>query len=148
MNMFQFAVASIVDANTGNGLIHSNGKLDYAAAESHGRTIRAKSIFELLASIRSRLVGIATRYRAAAKQRRELRVLMNLNDHLLDDIGLSRGDLNAVWLGAVTLDELHARYRAARSSGQVQRNEMTADDSVDIELDAVNEQFFDARKCA
>ena len=148
MNMFQFAIASIVDANTGNGLIHSSGKLDYAAAESHARVIRAKSISDLLASIRSRLVEIASRYRVAAKQRRELRVLMTLNDHLLDDIGLSRGDLHAVRLGAVTLDELHARYRSARSSGQVQRNELTAGETVKIELDAINEQFFDARKCA
>ena len=44
MKLFQFAVASIVDANTGNGLLHSGGRIDYTAAEHHGRAIRAKTV--------------------------------------------------------------------------------------------------------
>jgi len=148
MNMFQFAIASIVDANTGNGLVYGSGNLDYAAAERNGRKIRAKSIADLFAAIESRLSEAVARYRASAKQRRDLRTLMSLNDHLLDDIGLSRGDLHSVRLGAVTMDELNASYRSARRPSPAKQNEFSASNQVNRELDAINEQFFDIRKCA
>lgn len=148
MNMFQFAIASIVDANTGNGLVYSSENPDYAAAARHGRNIRARSIAATFAAIESRLREVVAGYRAKARQRRNLRTLMNLNDHLLDDIGLSRGDLHAVRLGAVTMKELIASLRSERRSSQVKQNEFSADKPLKLEIDASNEQFFDTRKCA
>jgi uncharacterized protein YjiS (DUF1127 family) len=148
MNMFQFAIASIVDANTGNGLVYGNGKLDYAAFESHGRKIRTKSIVALFASIGSRVGEVIASYRATAKQRRDLRALTNLNDHLLDDIGLSRGDLHSVRMGAVTLDELNANYSSARRSERINQKGFSVSDQVNHELEASNEQLFDTRKYA
>ena len=148
MKMFQFAIASIVDANTGNGLIHGSGNLDYAAAERNGRKIRARSIAALFAAIETGLSEVVASYRKNAKQRHNLRALMKLNDHLLDDIGLSRGDLHAVRLGAVTMEALNASYRAARRSSQAKQNEVSASTRLNLELDASNERFFDSRKCA
>lgn len=148
MNMFQFAVASIVDANTGNGLVHANGTRDYAEIEHHGRKIRAKSITQLFAEIKSRFTAGIASYRASVKQRRDLHTLMNLNDHLLEDIGLHRGDLYAVQLGTTSLDELNIGHQSSNLGELSQLEDITASDRVNRDLVASNEQFFDQKKCA
>lgn len=148
MKGLHFAIASIVDANTGNGLAQAKGSSDYRAAAVRGRTIRAKSIAALFNSIKARVVKVIAGFRAVAKQRRDLNSLMNLNDHLLDDIGLTRGDLHAVRLDSTTLDELNAAYVAARRTESSNQFGIAAVDSINDELAANNEQHFDRRKCA
>ncbi|MDH3537127.1 MAG: DUF1127 domain-containing protein, partial [Gammaproteobacteria bacterium] len=113
MKPFTLAIASIVDANTGNGLVHRATESDYRAYEQRVRRIRSKSIIALIGTLRARLAAAVAGYRLRAKQRRDLRNLIRLSDRLLDDIGLSRPDLISVQLGALTLDELDARRRSA-----------------------------------
>ena len=148
MNMFQFAIASIVDANTGNGLVHSNGSRGYAAGERNGRKIRSRSIANLFALIKSRLAAVLDQYRTKAGQRRDVRQLMKLNDHLLDDIGLHRGDLHALQLGATTLEQLNDSRQSAMQEGLAKPEFAATGRRIDSKLDASNEQFFDHRKCA
>jgi len=145
MNTFQFAVASIVDANTGNGLVRHSGPRDYLALEQHGRKIRSKSIIALFTAIKVRLGATIDNYRIALKQRRDLQVLMHLSDHLLEDIGLTRGDLNSVQLGATSLEELNDGRRSAQ---QAELGTSSAIDRVDHGLEAINEQFYHQKKCA
>lgn len=148
MNMFQFAVASIVDANTGNGLVHGGGKIDYAAAESYGRRIRSKSFFDLLAAIGTGLGGFISNYWARAKQRRELNLLLKLNDHMLDDIGFTRGDLYAARAGEIDLAELDNRRHGEQ---RYDLPKMTSPGSIEMlktALDATNEQIFEQARCA
>ena len=45
MKLFQYAVASIVDANTGNGLLHYSNAPDYSALEQRGRLREAVAHF-------------------------------------------------------------------------------------------------------
>jgi uncharacterized protein YjiS (DUF1127 family) len=148
MNMFQFAVASIVDVNTGNGLIHVSGPRDYAAAENHGRKIRSQSIIELFAQIKSAINGVFKRYQARLEQRRNLRNLLALNDHLLEDIGLHRGDLAAVQLGVISLDELKASHRSGDQAELKKLEYVAAPDRISRNLAASNAQLFEQRKCA
>ncbi|MCP4389048.1 MAG: DUF1127 domain-containing protein [Gammaproteobacteria bacterium] len=148
MNIFHLAVASIVDANTGNGLVHANGTRDYAAVEHYGRKIRAKSIAALFADVKSRITASIASYRASAKQHRDLRTLMDLNDHLLEDIGLHRGDLYAVQLGATSLDELNISHQSDNLGELAQLENIPAADRVNRKLVASNEQWFDQKKCA
>lgn len=148
MSSFQFAIASIVDANTGNGLLHGSASRDYASAERHGRKIRSKSIAALFATVKSSLVAGIDSYRTAIKQRRDLRILMSLNDHLLEDIGIHRGDLHSVELGISSLDELSPRNLSSNGESPAKLNETKPTKAVNQELDAINEQFFEQRKCA
>ena len=99
MNYLQFAIASIVDANTGNGLVHGGSKIDYAAAASHGHEIRSKSIVALLGQVKLRLSSAIAAIRERQAQKRNVHRLAGLNDHILEDIGLSRGDVIALQLG-------------------------------------------------
>ena len=148
MKLLQFGVASIIDANTGNGLVHNEGRIDYAAAAQHGRTIRAKSIIALYSLIRKNLENAISRYRERANQRRQLVALAQLDDHLLKDIGLTRGDIIAVELGQMTLDQLDAQRR---NNFQDELPNLAIVDHIgqqSLELDAVNEAIYKEAKCA
>lgn len=148
MKLIQFAVASIVDANTGNGLAHNEGRIDYAAAAQHGRNIRAKSIIALYSLIKEKLRNAISSYRERAIRRHQFVALTQLDDHLLKDIGLSRGDVIAVELGQMTLEQLDAQRRNNF------RDELPALQAVDqigqqsLQLDAVNEAAYNEVKCA
>jgi uncharacterized protein YjiS (DUF1127 family) len=148
MKLLQLAVASIVDANTGYGLAHSGGRIDYSAQARHGRTIRAKSIVALYGLLKEQLSKSISSYHEHVKQRRQFAVLGQLNDHQLRDIGLSRGDLIAAELGQVNLQQLDAK----RHNGK--QNELpdlpTADrvDPQTLQLSAINEAVYAEAKCA
>ena len=148
MKLLQLAVASIVDANTGYGLAHSGGRIDYSAQARHGRTIRAKSIVALYGLLKEQLSKSISSYHEHVKQRRQFAVLGQLDDHLLRDIGLSRGDLIAAELGQVNLQQLDAK----RHNGK--QNELpdlpTADrvDPQTLQLRAINEAVYAEAKCA
>lgn len=148
MKLFQLAVASIVDANTGYGLPYKGGSIDFPAQAQHGRSIRARSVAALYARIKEQLNKAISRYRTHVKQRRQLALLGRLNDHLLIDIGLSREDINAVELGLVTLQQLDEK----RTNGK--RHELkslpTADrvDQHTLQLSAINEADYANARCA
>lgn len=148
MKLLQIAVASIVDANTGYGLAHSGGSIDYSTQARNGRSIRAKSIMALYGLLKEQLSKSISSYHEHVKQRRQLALLGQLNDNLLRDIGLSRGDLIAAELGQVNLPQLDAERR---NSKQNELPELTTADRVDqqtLQLNAVNEAIYAGTKCA
>jgi len=147
MSILQFAVASLVDANTGNGLVHHDGKIDYAAAEQRGRVIRSNSVRSLFAAIKSQAGTLLASYREAARERRELNILSQLNDYQLRDVGLTRGDLFAAEMGQVTIAELdaHRKYQYADNSGLANVEPIRR---ASEKHGAVSEAFHDEAKCA
>lgn len=148
MKLLQLAVASIVDANTGYGMAHSGGRIDYPAQVRHGRTIRARSIAALYGLVKEQLSKAISSYHELVKQRRQLALLGQLNDHLLRDIGLSRGDLIATELGQVTLQQLDAKRG---NDKQNELSDLTSAARVDrqtLQLGAVNEAVYAEAKCA
>jgi uncharacterized protein YjiS (DUF1127 family) len=148
MKLFQFAVASIVDANTGNGLVHTGGRIDYAAAEHRGRTIRAKTVAAVLSLIKGQISNAISTYKVRARQRRGLSQLSRLDNRLLKDIGLTRGDLIAVELGHATLEDLAPQHRAGNvveALNLIVPNQMNEQD---LDIDAVNETYYVEQKCA
>jgi uncharacterized protein YjiS (DUF1127 family) len=148
MKLLQLAVASIVDANTGNGLAHNDGRIDYPAQAHHGRIIRGKSIVALYGQIKAQLSKAISSYREHVKQRRQLAVLGQLNDHLLRDIGLSRGDLIAAELGQVTLQQLDATRHNGKSKVLSDLSTAGRLGPQTLQLNAVNEAVYAEAKCA
>ena len=148
MKHFTFAIASIIDANTGFWPSHGGGKIDHRAAEQHARAVRAKSIIALFAAIKQH-IGIAVEaYSVRVQARRDLQTLQNLNDHMLKDIGLTRGDLASVQYGVVTLQQLDAERMALR---QVTDRHVTTSirvEKVNQAQEAVNQEFYAEEKCA
>jgi len=148
MNYFQFAIASIVDANTGNGLVHSGNRIDYAATASHGREIRAKSIVALLGLVKRRLSKAVVSFRNRQAQKRNLRRLAGLNDYILEDIGLSRGDVIAAQMGQIDLQQLEAQRGKKRTATRLRPAATSRSVGNTIRRNALNEAAFVGAKCA
>jgi uncharacterized protein YjiS (DUF1127 family) len=148
MNNFHFAIASIVDTTTGHGLLHNTDRIDYAAAANHGREIRAKSIVTLFGQVKSRLSKVIASIRDHQVQRRNLHHLARLNDHILEDIGISRGDVIALQMGQLDLRQLEARRAENRSTNGLQPAAISRSVGKTIRRNAINEAIFARAKCA
>lgn len=148
MKLLQFAIASIVDANTGNGLAHSPERIDYATAECAARRIRSRSFIDFLRQIGNGISAARVALRARREQQRNLHSLSRLNDYLLDDIGFSRGDILAAEYGQIDLAQLESRRASNRRSGQIQLlNRIAVADNLETGS-ALNEAAFARAKCA
>lgn len=146
MNLFNFAIASIVDANT--HYLHGRVAPDYNAAMRHGREIRGKSVVASLKALGRGLRSAYRNYRDRRAEKREVAALLQMNDALLRDIGLSREELFAVHYGITALADLQARRAAhleATGSGKAKRSLRI---TVDREHKAANEAVFASSKCA
>jgi len=111
MKVVEFAIASIVDANTGYGLEGKNLSVDYSSATHTAHEIRAKTILALFASIKHRIGQVISNYHVRANNRRAINELSNLSDRLLKDIGIERYDIAQLRAGYTTLEELEASRR-------------------------------------
>ena len=148
MKHLPFAIASIVDANTGFGLSHGGGKIDHCAAEQHARAVRAKSIIGLFAAIKQRISIAVEAHKERAQARRDLLKTLNLSDHMLKDIGLTRGDLASVQYGVVTLQQLDAERMASRQVTDQHVITSIRVEKVNQAQEAVNQEFYAEEKCA
>lgn len=148
MNHFHFAIASIVDANTGNGLVQHGSRIDYAAAASYGRRIRSKSILALLQQVKARLSAALASIRERQAEKRNLRRIAGLNDHMLEDIGISRGDVMALKMGLTDLRQLDAQRCSKHSMTRLQRSASTSDVGSKVGREAFNEAIFAKARCA
>ncbi len=119
MKLLHFAVASLVDANTGGDYARQVSTIDTAAVEREARAIRARSVIALGQAIGDSLRRGIAEYRERREAKRALGDLLRLSDHDLEDIGLHRGDLIAVELGATTLEALNAEREARRQVSKV-----------------------------
>ena len=142
MNYFHFAIASLVDANTGHGLVHNTDKIDYAAAASHGREIRAKSVVALLGQVKRRLSKATASIRERHAQKRNLHRLARLNDHILEDIGISRSDVIALQMGQIDVRQLEARRVKNFSATRLLPAAITRSVGNTIRRNAFNEAIF------
>jgi len=114
MKVFEFAIASIVDANTGYGLEGKNLSVDYSSAIHTAHEIRANTISALFASIKHRIGQVISNYRVRAYNRRAIDGFSKLSDRLLKDIGIERYELASVRAGLTTLEELDASRRPSQ----------------------------------
>ena len=148
MNLFQFAVASIVDANTGQGLSHRGGQIDYAAAERNGRSIRAKSVIAVLQRIRQ---GVSSTFAGLGEYRARqqgIQQLARLDNHSLEDIGFTRGDIIALQTGQIDLQQLEARRTSNLDTNRVRSRTRYHAGRVTELRSASNEAVFASAKCA
>ncbi len=81
-------------------MITTNGKSyrDEIAIYKAARELRAKAIAELVGKAAGGIRGLVKRYlvdpmRARALRRRQLDELLSMDDHMLRDLGLSRGGI-------------------------------------------------------
>ncbi len=148
MKLIQLGIASIVDANTGNGFPHITGGIDYAAAENHAHRIRSRSVITLLQRIGEKINSTLQALDQRRAQRRGIQQLTRLNDHMLEDIGLTRGDVIAAQQGQIDLSQLEARRNKGTSSAVVPLRNVAGIHSNADNRSAINEAIYARAKCA
>ena len=155
MKLFNFAIASIVDANTGTGVnqrfIEQFGSKN-SSYEQFGREIRAKSILGLVGKIKSALIQYIANSKAKAQERRGVEEVSQMSASMLKDVGLTQNDADDLHLGLISLDSLNARrdqnrkQREARLSRLSQSSKQVYVSGSDHE--SVNQENYELKKCA
>jgi uncharacterized protein YjiS (DUF1127 family) len=148
MKLFEFAIASIVDANTGHGLEGKNLSVDHSSAIHTAHEIRAKTILALFASIKHRIRQVISNYHVRANNRRAINEISKLSDRLLGDIGIERYELAQLRAGLITLEELDASRRPGQVDiVQALQSPVRIDKEV-RKLGAVNQDSYVLARCA
>ena len=112
MKLLNLAIASIVDANTGNGINQQfvnqfgSNKTDYA---QHGREIRANSMLALIGKIKASVTQYIENSKATAQARRSSKEVLQMSEHMMKDVGLTYNDVNDLRLGLISLNTLNQR---------------------------------------
>ena len=146
MKLITFGIASIVDANT--HYLHHSDIPDYDATVRHGREIRGKSVIESLNALRSFIGNVINGISDRAREKREVARLLHMNDAMLADIGLSRGDLFAVNHGISSLADLQVRREKKVKAAATGHSSQSRSASVKRDEIAANEAVFASAKCA
>jgi uncharacterized protein YjiS (DUF1127 family) len=148
MKSIQFAIASIVDANTGHGLPQNTREIDYQAVSHRAHVIRSRSFTHSLGRIGKAMVdGLKARYKSR-EQRRSINSLSRLNDHMLDDIGLVRGDIMAAQAGQISLAQLEAQRIIGKGNTRLHSRGTTGVALNLVTTSAANEALYAEVKCA
>jgi len=148
MKALQFGIAAIVDSNTGHGLPHTGGRIDFGAAEKNAQHIRSKSVTTLAQRIGEKITTAIRILRERRDHKREIQQLARLNDRMLADIGLRRGDVNAAQLGQIDLQQLHARQHEPNYGKRLQLRSIQTSNHKPVIDNASNEALYTGTKCA
>ncbi len=144
MNLINFAIASIVDANTGYRQLASGGSIDTGYAGPRLRETRSHAVSTLVSRLRNGFAGLLERSRAKAEQRQQLAELLALSDRSLRDIGLHRGDIHAVASGQISFADL----RATRRQGAGRDLRSAATGCLQLPRSAANDSGLGKASCA
>jgi uncharacterized protein YjiS (DUF1127 family) len=148
MNLLQIGIASIVDSNTGYGLPHPAGRIDYTAAETRAQQIRSKTLTILAQRISDRIAQAMQALSGNREHRRGLQQLADLDDHMLDDVGFSRGDISAAQAGQIDLGQLAMRRRESPAGNRLQLQKLEITSQNPVTDSAINEALYTRENCA
>jgi uncharacterized protein YjiS (DUF1127 family) len=148
MSVLNFAIASLVDAHTGLGTT-ANTRKDYLnryiAPVDIDQKTRANSLVTLTAGAKDGFRKSFEAFREWSLERRARQNLMNLDDHMLKDIGVDRGDLALLKNGTITMTEL----RHGRNLTDIKQIATRVKVTEQIQgIEPVNEELFNQDKCA
>ncbi len=150
MKFLNLAVASIVDANTGNGIsrqyIDQFGS-NHSAHERHGREIRSRSFLDLVAKIMASVQKYIEDSKAEARRRQAIKDLSQMDNRFLKDIGLSQDDLYDIELGLTDLEALNARRNRGADSLRLNQTSGKISSSV-RNIESANQAQYETKKCA
>ncbi len=150
MKFLNLAVASIVDANTGNGLNHhfvNQFGSNHSTHERQAHEIRSRSFLDVIAKIKSSVQQYIEDSKVNSRRRQAIKDLSQMNDRLLKDIGLSRDDLRDIDNGSTNFEALNARRN--RSTDSFRRNQTSAKISSSVRsIESANQAQYETKKCA
>jgi uncharacterized protein YjiS (DUF1127 family) len=155
MKLFNLAIASIVDANTGTGVnqrfIEQFGSKN-SSYEQFGREIRAKSILGLVGKIKSALIQYIADSKAKDQERRSVEEVSQMSASMLKDVGLTQNDADDLHLGLISLDTLNARRDQNRNQREARLSRLSrSSKQVNVsgsDHESANQENYEMKKCA
>jgi len=155
MKLFNFAIASIVDANTGTGVnqrfVEQFGSKN-SSYEQLGREIRAKSILGLVGKIKSAFIQYIADSKAIARERRAVEEVSQMSASMLEDVGLTQNDADDLRLGLISVDSLNVRRDKNRSEREASLSRLNqSSKQVNIsgsDHETANQENYELKKCA
>jgi uncharacterized protein YjiS (DUF1127 family) len=148
MKALQFGIASIVDSNTGHGLVHTGGRIDYGTAANDAHRIRSRTVITLAQRIGERVVAVLQTLRERRAHNRGIQQLAGLDDRLLEDIGFSRGDISAVQSGQINLEQLAVQRHESENRGRPKLRKIQTGRHNPVTDIAINEAPYTRANCA
>jgi len=151
MKSLLLAVASIVDANTNQG--YTSQFIGHSSAQvadhiERGGKIRSKSFKDLLGRLANSVTRLIENTKTRVAQQRATEQLSQLNEHLLDDIGLNFNDVKNLSSGLITMDELATQRTSNQSQvKQLPSVRQTAVNNSIREIESANEDSYGLAKC-
>ena len=150
MKLLNLAIASIVDANTGNGLnrdfIDPFGSY-HSTHQRRAHEIRSRSFLDLVAKIKNSVQKYIEDSKTKARNRQAIKDLRRMNDRFLKDIGLSRGDLYDIDNGSTDLETLNARRNSSADTHKLSQVASNVGTGV-RNIESANQELYEAKKCA
>jgi uncharacterized protein YjiS (DUF1127 family) len=155
MKLFNFAIASIVDANTGTGIsrsfVEQFGSKN-SSYEKFGREIRAKSILGLAGKIKNAFIQYIEDSKAIARERRGVEEVSQMSASMLEDVGLTQNDADDLRLGLISVDSLNVRRdknRSEREASQSRLNQSSKQVNISgSDHESANQENYELKKCA
>jgi uncharacterized protein YjiS (DUF1127 family) len=155
MKLFNFAIASIVDANTGNGVnrhfVEQFGSKNSSYVQ-FGREIRAKSILGIVGKIKNAFIQYIEDSKAIARERRGVEEVSRMSATMLEDVGLTQNDADDLRLGLISLDTLNARRDQNRKQREVRLSRLSQSSKQvnvsGIDHESANQENYELKKCA
>ena len=153
MKLLNLAIASIVDANTGNGInqqfVNQFGSTNPAYAQ-RGREIRANSMLALIGKIKASATQYIENSKATAQARRNTKEVLQMSEHMMKDVGLTYNDVTDLRLGLISLHTLNERRDQNRSEqeaglGRLSQQQVSVGKN---DLESSNEEAYELAKCA
>jgi uncharacterized protein YjiS (DUF1127 family) len=148
MKLVQFGIAAIVDSTTGYGLAHTSGRIDYTAAQARAHHIRSRTLTILAQRISEKIAQAIQTLSETREHRRGMQQLAGLDDHMLDDIGFSRGDISAAQAGQIDLGQLARRRRESQDNNSLQLQKLLITRQSPVTDNAINEALYSGANCA
>ena len=148
MKAIQFAMESILDASTGYGLPHSSAGITSAAKAPHSRRSLARKMVNYLERLRSGIGVAVFVLRKRRELKRDLRELSSLNDRMLEDIGLTRGDILAAENGYLDREQLEQQRIHNRDKRRILPRKAISSSGRIAGRTALNDAVFARARCA
>ena len=111
MKLLNFAIATMIDANTRTGVNHdfdSQFQSKRSNYDQYVMDIRDTSLLDILGKIKRALNRYINNYKTRAREIGDTRAIVQLSNHMLKDIGLTLEDLQDLESGRITLHALSA----------------------------------------
>ena len=154
MKLLNFAIASMVDANTGNGVNRGFGaqfQTNDSSYEQIGGKLRATSFVGIPGKIKSAFKLLIENYKTRASEIRDTKKISQMSSHMLNDIGLTFEDLQDLESRRITLKALGTlrnqhHYEATSNDRLNQTSNQIYSDVFNVE--SANQAQYQTTKCA